>query len=133
MSIKSYYQKNGKKVFEVYVGGHDSSGRRVQFKKRSVPTLRKAEKIQFEFKRELAKRKEQRIPYRWDEWFEECLKRMKLTMRPSTVFNYDRSLKSGSVPGGGKKRFKPSQKLIFIIWFLKRWNRSFLPTQEVPF
>lgn len=110
MSIKSYYQKNGKKVFEVYVGGHDSGGRRVQFRKRSIPTLKKAEKIQFEFKRELAKLKEQRVPYRWDEWFDECLKRMKLTMRPSTVINYDKSLKKWTSPRWSQREIQTITK-----------------------
>ena len=102
MSIKSYYQ-NGKKFFEVYIGGHDSGGRRVQFRRRSVPTLKKAEKIQFELKRELAKLKEQRVPYRWDEWFEECLKLMKLTLKQSTVFGYHTQLRKWTYHRWGKK------------------------------
>ena len=126
MSIKSYYQK-GKKFFEVYIGGHDSGGRRVQFRRRSVPTLKKAEKIQFELKRELAKLKEQRIPFRWDEWFDECLKRMKLTMRPSTVINYKRSLKKWVNPRWGQKEIHTITKTDIYNLVFEEMESGFSP------
>nr|BFD67247.1 hypothetical protein HAGR004_22690 [Bdellovibrio sp. HAGR004] len=44
--------------------------------------------VEFELKRELAKLKEEAVPFRWSEWLSECLKRMKLVHRPSTVINY---------------------------------------------
>lgn len=91
MSIKAVEQ-NGKKVYEVYVNGFDARGRRVQRKKRGVQTLRKAEMIEFELKRELAKLRDEAVPYYWHEWVDECLKRMKLAHRPSTVINYEKTL-----------------------------------------
>lgn len=100
MAIKSYYD-NGKKLFEVYVNGHDSIRRRIQRRKRGIPTRKKAENVLFELKRELAKLKEERVPYRWDEWFDECLKRMKLNYRPSTIFGYDKQLRKWISPRWG--------------------------------
>jgi len=87
------YLVNGNKYFAVYVNGFDSRGQRIQRRKRGIDTLRKAETIEFELKRELAKLKEEATSYRWSEWFEECLKRMKLTQRPSTVEGYDKQLR----------------------------------------
>jgi integrase len=104
MAIKTI-EKNGKKIYEVYVNGLDSRGRRVQKKKRGIGTLRKAEVAEFEIKRELAKLREEQVPYYWHEWLDECLKRMKIAHRPSTVINYNSML--------GK-------------WITPKWKKVFL-------
>lgn len=91
MAIKTYIE-NGKKFYEIYVNGFDSRGIRVQRRKKGLDTLRKAEMAEFELKRELAKLKEEAVPFRWSEWLSECLKRMKLVHRPSTVINYTAQL-----------------------------------------
>lgn len=87
MAIRTYNEAE-RKLFEVYVHGHNSRGVRVQRKRSGIETLRKAEQVEFELKRELAMLKEQKIPLRWGEWFDECMREMKITMRPSTVYNY---------------------------------------------
>lgn len=86
MAIKSY-EENNQKFFEVYINGFDNRGRRVQKRKRCIETLRKAQTVEFEFKRELALLKEEAVPYRWHEWFDECMKRMKIEYKPSTIYN----------------------------------------------
>lgn len=53
---------NGKKFYEVYVGGFDARGVRVQRKRRKIESPTKAKKVEFELKRELAKLKEERVP-----------------------------------------------------------------------
>lgn len=88
MSITPYFE-DGKKYYEVYVNGHDSRGRRVQRRKRGMETIRKAETAEFEFKRELAKMREESVSYQWGEWFEICLKRMKAEYKASTIYTYD--------------------------------------------
>lgn len=90
MAIKPY-EENGRKLYEVYVNGHDSRGVRVQRRKR-VETLRKAEQAEFELKRELAQLREAKITYRWSEWFDECLRRMKVVHRPSTIWGYEKQV-----------------------------------------
>lgn len=92
MSIKTYIEE-GKKLYEVYINGFDSAGRRFQKRQRGIETLKKAEAIEFEIKRELARKKEERVPYRWGEWFDECMKRMKLEFMPSTIIGYETSLR----------------------------------------
>lgn len=92
MAIKSYIEK-GKKLFEVYINGFDSGGKRIQRRKRGIESERQAESVEFEFKRELAKLKEQPVPYRWHEWFDECMKRMKVEVKPSTIYNYQKQIR----------------------------------------
>ena len=92
MTIKSYVE-NGKKFYEIYLNGFDSAGRRIQRRKKGIETLRKAESVEFELKRELAKLKEEAVPFRWHEWFDLCMSRMKLEMKPSTIYNYQTQIR----------------------------------------
>lgn len=92
MAITSYVE-DGKYLYEVYVNGFDSRGKRFQRRKNGIESKRKAETIEFEFKRELAQFKEDEVPYRWEEWFEECLKRIRYQYLPSTVASYDSQIK----------------------------------------
>lgn len=84
--------KDGKKLFEVYVNGFNARGTRVQRKRSNIETLRKAEVIEFELKRELAILKESKVDPIWEEWAEECLNIMKVTYRPSTLYSYQKTL-----------------------------------------
>lgn len=88
MAIRTYEQ-DGKKMFEVYLNGFDNRGVRLQRKRTGIETLRKAQTIEFELKRELAKIREEKVPFRWSEWFDECIKRMRLDFTPSTVMSYE--------------------------------------------
>lgn len=92
MAIRTYIE-NDKKLYEVYLNGFNSKGIRVQRKRSGIETLRKAETIQFELKRELALLKEEKIHPTWDEWQAECLKLMKVSYRPSTLYSYDTTMK----------------------------------------
>jgi integrase len=84
--------RDGKKLFEVYVNGFNARGTRIQRKRSNIETLRKAEVIEFELKRELAVLKESKVDARWEEWTEECLNIMKVTCRPSTIYSYQTTL-----------------------------------------
>ncbi|MBC7385754.1 MAG: site-specific integrase [Cryobacterium sp.] len=95
------YMENGKKLFEIYINGFDSRGRRIQRRKRGVDTQRKAEVTEFEMKRELAKLKDQAVSYRWNEWFEEAIRQMRLTLHPETVDNYSLQLTKWVKPRWG--------------------------------
>ena len=91
MAIRTYIE-NDRKLYEVYLNGCDARGRRIQRKRCGIETLQKAEKAEFELKRELAFIREQKVPYRWNEWFRVCLDRMKLVHRPSTLIDYEKQL-----------------------------------------
>ncbi len=92
MAIKSYTE-NDKRFYEVYVNGYDLRGRRVQKRKRGIENMPAAKKSEFEFKRELAQLKEQAVPFRWHEWFAECMRRMKIEFKPSTIYNYETQIR----------------------------------------
>lgn len=91
MAIKAY-EEDGQKFYQVYVNGFDSAGRRIQKRKLKVETLKKAQDIEFSLRRELAKLKEQAVPYRWEEWLKVCLQRMRGSFQPSTIINYQTTL-----------------------------------------
>lgn len=82
------YELDQKIYYEVYVCGADSAGRRWQKRKRAIETLKKAQTIEFEFKRQLALARERAVPLRFHEWFEQAMNRMKLENMPSTVIGY---------------------------------------------
>lgn len=92
MAIKKYFENN-KQLFEVYINGTDSRGQRFQRRKRGIENLRKAEMVEFEFKRQIATLKEQEVPYNWEDWFDECMRHMKLEYKPSTLYNYETQIK----------------------------------------
>ena len=89
MAIRTYI-KDGKKLYEAYINGFNSRGTRVQRKRTGIETQRKAELVEFELKRELAKLKEQKVHPRWEEWLEQCLNQMKLQYQPSTYYTYQK-------------------------------------------
>lgn len=92
MAIRSYVE-NGEKLYRVYINGFSTRGDRFQRRKKGIKTLRAAETIEFEFKRELAKLREENIHIRWGEWFEESLNLMRVAYRPSTVYGYEKTVK----------------------------------------
>ncbi len=98
MSIKPYVNKAGVKLYEVYVAGPDPRGVRVQWRRTGIETQRAAEKLEFELKRKLANLREEKVPYRWPEWFGECLKRMRIEYRASTVLNYECQIPKWTYP-----------------------------------
>lgn len=92
MSVYRYL--DGDKMFyRVYVNGHDARGNRFQRKKIKVETMREVQKIDFEFRRELALKMQEEVPYRFHEWFDHCMKHMKLEYKPSTIYNYETQIK----------------------------------------
>ncbi|MGE3974759.1 MAG: tyrosine-type recombinase/integrase [Bdellovibrionales bacterium] len=97
MAVRSYIE-DGKKLYEVYVNGFNSRGIRIQRKRSGIDTLRKAQQIEFELKREIAKLKEENVPFRWHEWFDVCMQRMKIEMKPSTVINYHSQIRKWVYP-----------------------------------
>jgi integrase len=92
MSITAYIE-DGQKLYEVFVKGRDNNGKQVARRKRGVTSERKAKEVEFEFKKELEAIAGAETPWTWGDWYAECLKRMKLTFKKSTVELYDGCLK----------------------------------------
>ena len=97
MAIKSYVE-NDRKRYEVYVHGVNARGQRIQWRRKVIETLRKAESVEFELKRSLAKIKEEHPPFRFGEWFLECVKRMRLELMPSTIQGYESQIEKWVLP-----------------------------------
>ncbi len=91
MAIRQY-NENNRMLYEVYLHGHNSRGLRVQRKRRGIETLRKAETLEFELRRELSILKEESVALKWGEWVHECLAVMKINSRPSTLYSYEKTL-----------------------------------------
>ena len=97
MSIKIYKSKEGKKLYEVYVG-IKARGKMLQRRRRKdfqgnfIASLPTAKKVEFEIKRELIGEKEGQPIWKWRNWQEECLKRMKFSLKNSTIVNYQKIL-----------------------------------------
>ncbi len=105
MAIKTK-TKNGKRTFEVYVNGTDRAGRRIQMRRRSVESLRKAEVAEFELKRKLALLKESDVDLRWAEWTRDCLQIMKTQYMPSTLYSYETTIRKWIPEDWGAKDLK---------------------------
>lgn len=86
------YEKDGHQFYEVYLNVISLSGKRVQMRRKGISTFRQAQNVEFDLKRELADEKVNR-KYSWKEWHEVCVDRMRLEMRPSTIQNYDLTIK----------------------------------------
>ena len=97
MAIKTYKSKEGKKLYEVYVGIKArgkllQKRRRKDFQGHFIASLPKAKKVEFELKRELVGQKEGQPMWKWKDWLEECLRRMRFTLKYFTVLNYEKIL-----------------------------------------
>ena len=97
MPIKVYQSKRNKKLYEVYVS-IKCKGERLQKRKRKdfqgnfISSLPAAKKVEFELKRELLAQKEGQPIWKWKDWLEECLGRMRFVVKNSTIVNYRKTL-----------------------------------------
>ena len=97
MSIKTYKSKEGKKLYEVYVGikarGEKlQKRRRKDFQGKFISSLPTAKKVEFELKRQLIGQREGQPIWKWKDWLEECLKRMRFSLKYFTILNYEKLL-----------------------------------------
>ena len=100
------YEKDGKTLFEVYVIQRDERGNKVQRRRRGIPSRRKAEQVEFELKKEAESVANEEVPMTWENWYAECLRRMRLELRPSTIQNYETQLKKWVHPFWKSKEIK---------------------------
>lgn len=108
MSIKIYQSKQGKKLYEVYVGV-TARGKLLQRRRRkdfngnfisSIPT---AKKVEFELRRELVGQRDGQPIWKWQDWLEECLRKMRFSLKISTIMNYETILEKW-IPKDWRKR-----------------------------
>lgn len=92
------YQYNGKTFYEVHVKIRNNYGKQVNRRRRGISSEAKAKRIEADLRLELLKIKEDRVTPTWDEWVYECIGRMKLEFRHSTILNYRGSLDNKVTP-----------------------------------
>lgn len=89
----NHYTKDDKTFFEVYVIERDEAGKKFQRRRRGITSRRQAERIEFELKKEVEAAANQKTPMTWENWHSECVRRIRLTHRASTVQSYEGQLK----------------------------------------
>ena len=98
MAQKIYYHDK-KRYFEVRVFKRSSSGQRFRQKTKfdsngnRISAKKVADQIEYELKKELENISESSSSYTWEKWHQECLRRMRLTLKESTAIGYDGGLK----------------------------------------
>ena len=91
--IKSYF-KDGKKFYEVFVHQRDFKQKLICRRRRGITSERKAKEVELQLNNELYNFvRGGYICWTWKDWHQECLKRMKLSYKKSTLENYDGALK----------------------------------------
>lgn len=93
------YVLNNKKYYEIYVQGKDLRGKRIQKKTKfdsngnRIASSIVANRVEFELKKEVENITKGMCYWTWEAWHSECLKRMRLTLKASTLMGYDGDLK----------------------------------------
>ena len=87
------YIKDGKKLYFVAVYQKDRKGKQLSRKQSTVVSERKAKELEFQFKNELRQRAGESFKWTWGAWLKECLKRMQLSLKRSTVMDFEGTLK----------------------------------------
>lgn len=98
------YIENGKKLWKVEVFVKDKDRRQHSRKQRGIQSERKAKEIEFEIKNELMRLVERDFLHTWSSWFQECMRRMKLTSKHATIANYECRINRW-VPKDWEKKF----------------------------
>ena len=89
--------KNGKTTYTV-VATARIHGKQVNKKRRSIPSIAAAKRVEIDFKVHLTRLKEKPLMCTWAVWSEKCLKRMRLQFKESTVINYQCTLNKWANP-----------------------------------
>ena len=107
------YEENGKKLWRVRVLVRGLDRKQIVRKQKGIPNERKARELEHQFKNELNRVLEGQSAHTWASWFSECMRRMTMTSKRSTIINYQTRINR---------------------WVPKEWNSMFLTeisTEEV--
>lgn len=90
--IKKYLE-NGKTLFKVQVFVKDRNRKQRSNTRSGITTEKEAKRLEFEFRHELMSEIEQECEWTWEKWHEEAIRKMRLSLSPSTILQYDGRLK----------------------------------------
>ena len=66
--------------------------RRKDFQGNFISSLPTAKRVEFELKRELLGQRDGQPIWKWKDWLKECLRRMRFSLKYSTIINYEKIL-----------------------------------------
>ncbi|PIQ62335.1 MAG: hypothetical protein COW00_01810 [Bdellovibrio sp. CG12_big_fil_rev_8_21_14_0_65_39_13] len=92
MSINPY-SKDGKKYYEVRVKGRGDNGKQVCRRKAGITSITKARSVELDLREEIRRIAGEEVPFNFSDWHSECLNRMRLELKESTVIGYDGAVK----------------------------------------
>lgn len=101
MAIK-VYEKDGKKLYEVFVKIR-VHGTQLARRKKNIPSMALAKKIDAEFISKLNDLKDGPKRHTFDQWFEKCVTKMRLEYKPSTIIGYVTNYQKWISPIIGRK------------------------------
>lgn len=92
------YEHDGKTFYRVHVKDRNAFGKQINRKKSGITSEAKAKRVELELKMELLKLRDLPAVLKWDQWVDECLRRMKLEFKNSTIIGYRRNLDKWVLP-----------------------------------
>ena len=93
--------------------------RRKDFQGNFISSLPTARRVEFELKRELLGQRDGQPIWKWKSWLEECLRRMRFSLKYSTILNYEKILGKWVPKIGLKRSWGILKRRMFIISFLR--------------
>lgn len=88
--IESYVdEESGQKLWRVKVFVKDKFRRQLSRYVSGIQNERKAKELEFKLKRELLDKVDAVCVWTWGTWYKECLKRMQLSLKKSTIVAYE--------------------------------------------
>lgn len=103
MSQKIYFQGN-QKCYDISISRRDANGKRLRkkakfdYRGKRIISKQVADRIEYQLRKEVEKLCQQSNTLTWENWHEECLRRMRLTLLEGTVVCYDGCLKKWLLP-----------------------------------
>ena len=97
------YTDDGKTFYEVQVFVKDKQRKQRQKYRKGITSEREAKKIEFDFKHELLTELEMESEWTWSQWHEEAIRKMRLSLSPATILQYDGRLKKW-IPASWKNK-----------------------------
>lgn len=86
------YQAGNKVLYEVFVKGRDRNGKQAGKRRRGIASIRKAKEIEVDLINEFRSKDNETKIWTWQDWHLECINRMRMTLKMSTVMGYDGDL-----------------------------------------
>lgn len=86
------YTEDGKQLYRVHVKIRNIFGKQMNRVRKGISSETRAKRLEIELKVELLKLRDSPNLFFWTDWVDECIRRMKLEFRNSTIIGYEKNL-----------------------------------------